>query len=76
MMHRITDRCISEMIDGSDNRSLRSFEISTRIVTGTNPHTSGSPYSDLIYPEMSKGRRIAVGIKRTRDMECLLEVLA
>ena len=29
------------------------FEISSRIVAGSNPFVSGSPYSDLIEPEMS-----------------------
>jgi 5-formaminoimidazole-4-carboxamide-1-(beta)-D-ribofuranosyl 5'-monophosphate synthetase len=40
------------------------FEISARIVAGTNPYTHGSPYSYLKYDEpMSTGRRIAREIK-------------
>jgi len=40
------------------------FEISARIVAGTNPYISGSPYTQLIYQEpMSTGRRIAREIK-------------
>ena len=40
------------------------FEISARIVAGTNPYIKGSPYTDLIYDEpMSTGRRIAREIK-------------
>lgn len=40
------------------------FEISARIVAGTNPYTQGSPYSQLRYNEpMSTGRRIAREIK-------------
>ena len=40
------------------------FEISARIVAGTNPYTNGSPYTWLRYDEpMSTGRRIAREIK-------------
>jgi 5-formaminoimidazole-4-carboxamide-1-(beta)-D-ribofuranosyl 5'-monophosphate synthetase len=40
------------------------FEISARIVAGTNPYINGSPYTDLRYDEpMSTGRRIAREIK-------------
>ena len=40
------------------------FEISARIVAGTNPYVNGSPYTDLRYKEpMSTGRRIAREIK-------------
>jgi len=40
------------------------FEISARIVAGTNPYINGSPYTDLRYSEpMSTGRRVAREIK-------------
>ncbi len=40
------------------------FEISARIVAGTNLYINGSPYSQLLYDEpMSTGRRIAREIK-------------
>jgi 5-formaminoimidazole-4-carboxamide-1-(beta)-D-ribofuranosyl 5'-monophosphate synthetase len=40
------------------------FEISARIVAGTNPYINGSPYTDLRYDvPMSTGRRIAREIK-------------
>lgn len=40
------------------------FEISARIVAGTNPYMNGSPYTVLLYDEpMSTGRRIAREIK-------------
>ncbi len=40
------------------------FEISARIVAGTNPYVQGSPYTALRYDEpMSTGRRIARDIK-------------
>lgn len=58
-----------------DQLEFKVFEISTRIVARTNPYTSGSPYSDLTYLDMSTGRRIAIEIKRARDMGHLLKVL-
>jgi len=40
------------------------FEISARIVAGTNPYIDGSPYTALKYKvPMSTGRRIALEIK-------------
>ena len=39
------------------------FEISSRIVAGTNPFISGSPYSDLMEENISMGKRIAREIK-------------
>ena len=44
------------------------FEISARIVAGTNPYINGSPYTDLRYGEpMSTGRRIAREIKLANE---------
>lgn len=44
------------------------FEISARIVAGTNPYINGSPYTDLRYNEpMSTGRRIAREIKHALE---------
>lgn len=52
------------------------FEISARIVAGTNPYINGSPYTDLRYPEpMSTGRRIAREIKLAIQQDRLKEVL-
>ena len=46
------------------NEEIRVFEISARIVAGTNPYVDGSPYTALKYNEpMSTGRRIAREIK-------------
>ncbi len=52
------------------------FEISTRIVAGTNLFVSGSPYSDLIAPDLSTGRRIAQELKHARAAGRLAEVLS
>ncbi len=44
------------------------FEISARIVAGTNPFPNGSPYTQLRYSEpMSTGRRIARDIKQALE---------
>jgi len=52
------------------------FEISARIVAGTNPFIEGSPYTALKYKEpMSTGRRIARDIKMAIEQGRLNEVL-
>jgi len=47
----------------TDSLEIKVFEISARIVAGTNLYVSGSPYSDLIQEDLSTGRRIAQEIK-------------
>ena len=52
------------------------FEISARIVAGTNPFIEGSPYSALKYDvPMSTGRRIARDIKQAIEQGKLADVL-
>jgi 5-formaminoimidazole-4-carboxamide-1-(beta)-D-ribofuranosyl 5'-monophosphate synthetase len=52
------------------------FEISARIVAGTNPYIEGSPYTALKYDvPMSTGRRIARDIKQAIEQGRLQEVL-
>ena len=52
------------------------FEISARIVAGTNPFIEGSPYTALKYREpMSTGRRIAREIKQAITSGRLSEIL-
>ncbi|MBU0980290.1 MAG: formate--phosphoribosylaminoimidazolecarboxamide ligase [Nanoarchaeota archaeon] len=52
------------------------FEISARIVAGTNPFINGSPYTHLKYNKpMSTGRRIALEIRRAIEQKRLNEVL-
>jgi len=53
--------CLETVV--TDKLEFKVFEISTRIVAGTNPFISGSPYTDLIYPGLSTGGRMAMGIK-------------
>lgn len=58
-----------------DNLDVKVFEISSRIVAGTNPFISGSPYSDLLEPGLSTGRRIAQEVRYARDHGKLQEIL-
>ncbi len=52
------------------------FEISARIVAGTNPYVAGSPYTFFKYNEpMSTGRRIARDIKMALEQDKLEKVL-
>lgn len=52
------------------------FEISARIVAGTNPYINGSPYTDLRYNEpMSTGRRIAREIKQGIEQNRMKEII-
>ncbi len=52
------------------------FEISARIVAGTNPYIDGSPYTAIRYKEpMSTGRRIAREIKLAIESNQLDKVL-
>ena len=54
--------CLETMV--TDNLDLIVFEISARIVAGTNPFIQGSPYSYLLYGDnMSMGKRIALEVK-------------
>ncbi len=51
------------------------FEVSARIVAGTNLYISGSPYADLISDNLSTGRRIAREIKNAMELDRLEEVV-
>src|SRR3989449_3332969 len=53
--------CLETIV--TDKLEFKVFEISTRIVAGTNLFIAGSPYSDLTEPGMSTGRRIAREIR-------------
>jgi 5-formaminoimidazole-4-carboxamide-1-(beta)-D-ribofuranosyl 5'-monophosphate synthetase len=53
------------------------FEISARIVAGTNPYINGSPYTDLRYDEpMSTGRRIAREVKNAAEQNRLKDIFS
>ena len=66
--------CLESIV--TDELEFYVFEISSRIVAGTNPFISGSPYADLIEPGMSTGRRIAREIKMAKEMGRLNEIIS
>ena len=66
--------CLEGIIDPQLN--YRVFEISARIVAGTNPYIEGSPYTAFRYKEpMSTGRRLAREIKQAIESGRLEEIL-
>lgn len=60
----------------TDDLEFKVFEISARIVAGTNLFVSGSPYADLAYETMSTGRRIARELRIAKEKNLLMEVLS
>jgi 5-formaminoimidazole-4-carboxamide-1-(beta)-D-ribofuranosyl 5'-monophosphate synthetase len=66
--------CLEAVV--TDSLELKVFEISARIVAGTNLYISGSPYSDLVDEKLSTGRRIGREIKMARDTNQLSEVIS
>ena len=66
--------CLEAVV--TDSLELKVFEISARIVAGTNLFISGSPYSDLVEEKLSTGRRIAREIKMALEMNRLPEVIS
>lgn len=66
--------CLEAIVDPS--LKLFVFEISARIVAGTNPYIEGSPYTALRYDvPMSTGRRVARELKEAIESDRLKEVL-
>jgi len=66
--------CLETIV--TDDLKFKVFEISARIVAGTNVFISGSPYSDLIEEDLSNGRRIAQEIDLARDLGRLPEIIS
>jgi 5-formaminoimidazole-4-carboxamide-1-(beta)-D-ribofuranosyl 5'-monophosphate synthetase len=65
--------CLETVV--TDRLEFVVFEISARIVAGTNPFITGSPYADLIEPNLSTGKRIAQEIKLGRELDRLNEII-
>jgi len=65
--------CLETVV--TEDLEFKVFEISARIVAGTNPYVAGSPYSELIQPDLSTGRRIAQEIKYALKHDRLEEIL-
>jgi 5-formaminoimidazole-4-carboxamide-1-(beta)-D-ribofuranosyl 5'-monophosphate synthetase len=66
--------CLETVV--TEELEFKVFEISARIVAGTNPYVAGSPYSELIEPYLSTGRRIVQEIKYAVKHDQLAEVLS
>ena len=67
--------CLETVI--TDDLKIYTFEISARIVAGTNVGIGTSPYAYLKYgKDMYTGRRIAVEIKEALEKDVLEQVLA
>jgi 5-formaminoimidazole-4-carboxamide-1-(beta)-D-ribofuranosyl 5'-monophosphate synthetase len=66
--------CLETIV--TDQLEFKVFEISARIVAGTNLFISGSPYADLVSPELSTGRRIAIEIKNALALGRLEEIIS
>ena len=65
--------CLETVV--TDKLEFKVFEISARIVAGTNPYIGGSPYTEMIEPGLSTGRRIAKEIKLAAQTGRLAEIL-
>ncbi|MBI5227191.1 formate--phosphoribosylaminoimidazolecarboxamide ligase [Candidatus Micrarchaeota archaeon] len=66
--------CVETIIN--EELEIYAFEISARIVAGTNVYPDGSPYSLYYYKEpMSAGRRIARELKNAAKMKKLKEIV-
>jgi 5-formaminoimidazole-4-carboxamide-1-(beta)-D-ribofuranosyl 5'-monophosphate synthetase len=66
--------CLETIV--TDELEFKVFEVSARIVAGTNFYVSGSPYSDYVAPQLSNGRRIALEIKNALSLGRTDEVLS
>jgi 5-formaminoimidazole-4-carboxamide-1-(beta)-D-ribofuranosyl 5'-monophosphate synthetase len=66
--------CLETVI--TDKGEVYVFEVSARIVAGTNLYVNGSPYTQFNYSEpMSTGRRIAREIKVALETNQLEKIL-
>jgi 5-formaminoimidazole-4-carboxamide-1-(beta)-D-ribofuranosyl 5'-monophosphate synthetase len=66
--------CLETVV--TEHLEFKVFEISARIVAGTNPYSTGSPYSAYIEPGLSTGKRIAQEIKYAAKHGLLDQVLS
>ena len=66
--------CLETIV--TDQLEFKVFEISSRIVAGTNLFISGSPYSDMLEPGMSTGRRVAREVRLAQKRGRLTEILS
>jgi 5-formaminoimidazole-4-carboxamide-1-(beta)-D-ribofuranosyl 5'-monophosphate synthetase len=65
--------CLETIVN--DKLEFVCFEISARIVAGTNVNIPGSPYSEFVEPGLTTGRRIARELKAGQKLGRLPEIL-
>jgi 5-formaminoimidazole-4-carboxamide-1-(beta)-D-ribofuranosyl 5'-monophosphate synthetase len=65
--------CLETVV--TEDLEFKVFEISARIVAGTNIYIDGSPYADLVQPGLSTGQRIAQEIKMAVEQDRLDEII-
>lgn len=66
--------CLETVV--TEDLEFTTFEISGRIVAGTNPFVSGSPYADLVQPGVSTGQRIAQELRLAAKDDRLEAILS
>lgn len=66
--------CLETIV--TDQLEFKVFEISARIVAGSNPFIGGSPYSDINEPFMSTGRRIARSVRHALEQGRLEDIIS
>ena len=66
--------CLETVVN--DKLEFKVFEVSARIVAGTNPFISGSPYADFRSPGLSTGGRMALDIKTAAENGDLKSLLS
>ncbi|MGZ4903163.1 MAG: formate--phosphoribosylaminoimidazolecarboxamide ligase [Halobacteriota archaeon] len=65
--------CLETVV--TDDLRFKVFEVSARLVAGTNLYPLGSPYSEYVYENMSCGRRIAREIRCAVNSNLLHKIL-
>ena len=66
--------CLETIV--TDKLEFRVFEVSARIVAGSNVAIGGSPYSDINEPGISTGQRVARCIRKAIEKDRLLDILS
>jgi 5-formaminoimidazole-4-carboxamide-1-(beta)-D-ribofuranosyl 5'-monophosphate synthetase len=66
--------CLETIVN--DKLEFYVFEISGRIVAGTNINIPSSPYSEMMEPDMTTGRRIAREIREAIESGKLEEIVS
>jgi 5-formaminoimidazole-4-carboxamide-1-(beta)-D-ribofuranosyl 5'-monophosphate synthetase len=66
--------CLETVV--TDELQFKVFEVSARLVAGTNLYPTGSPYADYVYDSMSSGRRIALEIRNALQENQLTDILS